>query len=64
MEKFEFKKIGRDGTEQSISISFEKTQINTSCLVDKSEAKKLIEITEFLNKIFSKSGDLFEKEEA
>jgi len=64
MEKFEFKKIGRDGTEQSISISFEKTQINTSCLVDKSEAKKLIEITEFLNKIFNKSGDLFEKEEA
>ena len=64
MEKFEFKKIGRDGTEQSISISFEKTQINTSCLVDKQEAKKLIETTEFLNKIFSKSGDLFEKEEA
>jgi len=63
MEKFEFKKIGRDGTEQSISISFEKTTINTSCLVDKQEAKKLIEITEFLNKIFSKSGDLFEKEE-
>lgn len=64
MEKFELKKIGRDGTEQSISISFEKTTINTSCLVDKSEAKKLIEITEFLNKIFSKSGDLFNGEEA
>ena len=63
MEKFEFKKIGRDGIEQTISISFEKTQINTSCLVDKSEAKKLIEITEFLNKIFSKSGDLFNGEE-
>ncbi len=62
MEKFEFKKISRDNTEQSISISFEKTQINTSCLVDKQEAKKLIEITEFLNKIFNKSGDLFEKE--
>lgn len=64
MEKFEFKKVSRDGTEQSISISFEKTQINTSCLVDKQEAKKLIEITEFLNKIFSKSGDLFNGEEA
>ncbi len=64
MEKFEFKKIGRDGTEQTISISFEKTTINTSCLVDKKEAKTLIEITEFLNKIFSKSGDLFNGEEA
>lgn len=64
MEKFEFKKTGRDGTEQSITISFEKTTIITSCLVNKQEAKKLIEITEFLNKIFSKSGDLFNGEEA
>lgn len=62
MEKFEFKKINRDGTEQLISISFEKLTIETSQLVNKSEAKKLIEITEFLNKIFSKTGDLFEDE--